>query len=168
MSGTTNIKDIGAYLERFGFKNYKIIADGPEGGQLLTGWDGKFGKYVSSIEVNHKTNTMLFVVPGIAAAPRDQIPPGRLADILMAVGFANYALLIGRFAYDPNDGEIRYNYVIPIDNAALTFEQFAHVMAATVQTVDYWAPRLRAACEGARTGESVVESFMGHIAGFKA
>lgn len=165
MSGTTNIRDIGAYLERFGFQNYKIIADGPDGGHLLTGWDGK---YVSSIEVNHRTNTVMFVVPGIAAAPRDQISPGRLADILMAVGFANYALLIGRFAYDPNDGELRYNYVMPIDNATLTFEQFNHVMTATVQTVDYWAPRLRAACEGARTGESVVESFMGHIAGFKS
>jgi hypothetical protein len=161
---TTTIKDIASHLERFGFKNYKIIEDTAEGGKLLTGWDGK---YVSALEVNHRTNTLQFIVPGIAAAKRDEISPGRLADILMAVGFANYALLIGRFAYDPNDGELRYNYVMPIDNASVTFEQFNHVMSATVQTVNYWAPRLRTACEGVRTGESVVESFIGHIAGFK-
>lgn len=165
MSGRTSIRDIASHLERFGFKNYTVLEDTPDGGKLLTGWDGK---YVSAIEVNHRSNTVMFVVPGIAAAKRDEISPGRLADILMAIGFANYALLIGRFAYDPNDGELRYNYVMPIDNAELTFEQFQHVMAATVQTVDYWAPRLRAACDGVRTGESLVDSFMGHIGGFKA
>ena len=40
-------------------------------------------------------------------------------------------------------------------------------MLATVQTVNYWAPRLKSACEGARTGESIVDSFLGHIGEFK-
>ncbi|HEY5434881.1 MAG TPA: YbjN domain-containing protein [Candidatus Limnocylindrales bacterium] len=165
MKGSTSIKDIGSYLERFGFKNYQIIEDTPDEGKLLTGWDGK---YVSAIEVNHKTNTVLFIVPKIATAKRDEIPPGRLADILTAIGFANYALMLGRFSYDPSDGELRYDYAVPIDNAELTYEQFDHLMRATVQSVNYWAPRLVSACEGARTGESIVESFLGHLKGFQS
>ena len=164
MKGSTSIKDIAGFLERFGFEKYKIIEDTSDQGKLLTGWDGK---YVSAIEINHNTDTVLFVVPGIAMAKRDDIPPGRLADILMAIGFANYALLIGRFSYDPSDGELRYDYAMPIDDAEMTYGQFNHLMTATVMTVNYWAPRLKTACEGARTGESIVDSFLSHAAGFK-
>ena len=164
MKGSTSIKDIAGFLERFGFKGYKIIEDTSDQGKLLTGWDGE---YVAAIEIDHNTNTVLFVVPAIASAKRDEIPPGRLADILTAIGFANYALLIGRFSYNPSDGELRYDYAMPIDDAKITYGQFNHLMLATVQTVNYWAPRLKSACEGARTGESIVDSFLGHIGQFK-
>ena len=164
MKGSTSIKEVGSFLERFGFKNYQVVEDTPEGGKLVTGWDGL---YISMIEVNHRTNTVLFIAPKLAVAKREEIPPGRLADILMAIGFANYALLLGRFSYDPSDGELRYDYAMPIDNAEMTFEQFNHLMLAMVQSVNYWAPRLKTACEGARTGESIVDSFLGHLKGFQ-
>lgn len=164
MKSSTSIKDIAGFLERFGFKGYKIVEDTSDRGRLVTGWDEK---YVAAIDIDHSTNIVLFVVPGVASAKREDIPPGRLADILMAIGFANYALLIGRFSYDPSDGELRYDYAMPIDDAELTYGQFNHLMLATVQTVNYWAPRLKTACEGARTGESIVDSFLSHAAGFK-
>ena len=165
----TTIDLLTDYLPKYGWQGYKVVEERPGGGgRILTGWVSPLAGSgrVMFLDVNHGKNTLLLVVPAVAIAPEESMPIGQLADVLTALGFANFALAIGRFAYDPSDGEIRYEYGMPIDATAISFEQFQHMINGAVAAVTYWGPRLKDAAEGDRTGESIVESFLGHARDF--
>jgi hypothetical protein len=118
------------------------------------------------ITVDHKANLLHLIVPMLASAPQGQMPIGQLADVLTAIGFANYALPLGSFEYDPRDGEIRFSVGVPIDATAISFEQFQHLLNGAQAVVTYWAPRLNDVSAGKRSGDAVVESFLGHARDF--
>ena len=163
----TTIKLLTEYLPRYGWAAFNVVEDTTAGGKIMTGWGSPIGGVRPMfITIDHQKDTLLVVCPALAAAPQDAMPVGQLADTLTAVGFANYAMLLGRFCYDPQDGEIRYEDGMPIDGAQMSYGQFEHMLNATVASVTYWAPRMQEAAMGARTGDSVVQSFLGHAAGF--
>lgn len=164
----TTIDLLTGYLQKYGWSAFKVIEDTPEGGKILTGWHAQFvdQSRVMFLAVDHRQNMLLLAVPALVGAPQEKMPIGQLADLLMALGFANFALAIGRFCYDPRDGEIRFETGIPVDDTAITFEQFSHLLNAAQAAVGYWAPRLKDVAEGKRTGDAVVESFLGHARDF--
>lgn len=167
MAGTT-IELLKDYLPKYGWPAFQVIEDTLAEGKILTGWHSEFvdETRVMFVALDHQKNTMLVAVPAVVSAPQQEMPIGQLADVLMALGFANFALPMGGFAYDPRDGEIRFECGVPIDGATLTFEQFAHILNTSVTAVSYWAPRLNAVAGGVRTSTNVVESFLGHVADF--
>lgn len=163
----TTIKLLTKYLPRYGWAAFNVVEDTAAGGKILTGWGSPIqGVRPMFITIDHQKDTLLVVCPALATAPQDAMPVGQLADTLTAVGFANYAMLLGRFCYDPQDGEIRYEFGMPIGGAQMSYEQFEHMLNATVAAVTYWAPRIQEAAMGARTGDSVVQSFLSHAAEF--
>ena len=165
----TTIGLLTGYLPRYGWPGFQVIEDTREGGKILTGWHSQFvdESRVMFIALDHGQNTLLLAVPALVSAPQETMPIGQLADVLMALGFANFALSIGRFAYDPRDGEIRFEIGMPIDNAAITFEQFAQLLSVAQAAVSYWAPRLNDVAEGERSGDAVVGSFLAHVTEFE-
>jgi hypothetical protein len=166
----TTIQLLTQYLPKYGWPAFKVIEDGPTGGKILTGWGSPLvgESRMMFISIDHRQNTMLVVVPALVSAPQERMSIGQLADVLAALGFANFALSIGRYCYDPSDGEIRYEIGLPIDAAEITFEQFEHLMNIAQAAVTYWAPRIKAVADGERTGASVVQSFLGHVQEFAA
>lgn len=164
----TTIALLTQYLPRYGWPAFAVVEDTPQGGKILTGWRSPFvdEQRVMFLALDHRANVLLVVVPALVSAPQERMPIGQLADVLTALGFANYAMSAGRFAYDPRDGEIRFENDVPIDNAELSFEQFQHVMNAAQSAVTYWAPRLHDVAVGQRTGADVVESFFRHVEEF--
>ena len=162
MFGGLNGKLIGAYFKKYGWDKFQVLQDGGGETKVLTGWASPAGAHALFVAVDQAKNTALVVVPQLAKAPREDFGPSDLADILMALGFANYQLLLGKFSYDPADGEIRFEYTFPTDGAKMSYEQFAHIIRATTASVEYWAERITDACEGRRSGESLVESFLSH------
>lgn len=162
--GRTTIELLTGHLTRYGWPSFTVIESGPDGGKILTGWHSPLldDSRMLFIELDHRSNTLMLVVPALTVAPQERMPIGQLADVLTALGFANFGLVFGRFAYDPSDGEIRYNVGVPVDHAEITFEQFAHVLNVAQGAVSYWAPRLQDVAGGKRTGGSVVESFIRH------
>jgi hypothetical protein len=166
----TTIELLSEYLPKYGWPAFKVVEQSPDGGKILTGWKSPFidDPRLMFIAVSHSDNTFSMVAPMLVSAPQGAMPIGQLADVLTAIGFANFALSLGRFAYDPRDGEIRLEFGMPIDDAELTYEQFEHLMNVAQATVGYWAPRIKDIADGGRTGASVVNSFLGHVAEFGA
>ena len=164
----TTIDLLASYLRKYGWSAFQVIEDTSDGGKILTGWHAQFvdQSRVMFLAVDHRQDMLLLVVPALVSAPQEKMPIGQLADVLMALGFANFALAIGRFCYDPSDGEIRFETGVPIDSAALSFEQFSPLLNAAQAAVGYWAPRLKDVAESKRTGDAVVESFLGHARDF--
>ncbi len=164
MGGNVSKELIASYLKRVGWQKFDVLQDTPQLTEIVTGWaDPKSAVHLMLIKILKEKNILMFIIPGIAKAPKDQIHVGQLADILMALGFVNYQVLIGRFCYDPSDGEIRYEFCMPIDNADISFEQFLHTVKGLVNTVDYWYSRVVDVCKGERTGQSVIDSFLKKI-----
>jgi len=164
MFGEIGGKLLATYLKRYGFEKFDILSDSGNETRIMTGWasPGSGVPHVLVITVDRAKNAALFIVPNLAKAPREDLGPSDLAEILAALGFANYSLMLGKFSYDPSDGEIRFEYAMPIDNSKMSYEQFAHILKATTHTVEYWAKRIKDSCEGERSGDEIVESFMTH------
>ena len=162
---TTN--QMTAYLQKFGWPKFRITEDTPGVSKIFTGWTDQKEVFQLAITVNRQQSIVMFVVPDIAHAKREEKSPKELADILMALGFANFATVLGRFAYDLRDGELRYECAHPVHANKLTYEQFEFILNSTVATVQYWGPRLRNVCGGDRTGEEIVKSFLEHIEHFR-
>jgi hypothetical protein len=160
---TDTIRD---YLQRHGWQRFQVVADDPQTLAILTGWGTPTGgAHLLSIELQRDSQSLDFQVPGICVARRGTITDGELADLLMAITFSNFATRIGSFAYDPSDGEVRLRYSFPLDASTMSYEQFHRVLDALVMTTDLWAPRIAGIVEGERSGQSVIESFVGHLRG---
>jgi len=79
----------------------------------------------------------------------------------MAMGFINYRIILGKFAYDPRDGEVRFSVDVPIDENDLSYEQFQHCMGVAVTIVEEYAPKLRAIVAGEKTAQQFLEEELG-------
>ena len=161
-------KLIAAYLKKLGWQKFQVTEDSAETTAILTGWISDLDSvpHNLAIIVNRARSVMMFKVPGLAKAAPESMSPGQLADVLMAIGFANYALALGRFSFDPTDGEITFEYGFPFHNATISVEQFGHILEAFTHSVGYWGPRVNDVCAAKRTGEDVMESFVQHARGF--
>ena len=101
-----------------------------------------------------------FRVPEIVQAPMED-GPERLGDLTLAIGFINYRIIIGKFAYDPRDGEVRFSVDVPIDENTFTYAQFVHTMGVVIKTTEQYAPQLRAIWSGQLTARQFIEEDIG-------
>jgi hypothetical protein len=75
-------------------------------------------------------------------------------------------LILGKFAYDPRDGEVRFSVDVPIDENDLSYEQFQHCILVVVKTVEEYAPKLKAIAAGEKTAQQLLEEELGSEAAF--
>ncbi len=156
------------YLERFGWHRYKAVEEPMEKeGIIHTGWRSfpeSEGFYLA-IDPMVEKNCLSFRVPKIMTVPLDETPPERLKDLMVAMGFINYRIILGKFAYDPRDGEIRFSVDIPIDENTVTYEQFQHCLGVAIKMVEEYAPRLKAIANGEKTAKDfIADEMKGEIA----
>lgn len=149
------------HLEKYGWHRYEVKEEITEKeGIIHTGWGSSSepGKtYLMTIDPIVEKNCLSLKVPEILTAPQDEIPAERLKDLLMAISFINYRIILGKFAYDPRDGEIRFSVDIPIDKNTVAYEQFKHCLDVIVMTVEEYAPKLKAIAEGGKTVKEFIE-----------
>lgn len=148
------------YLERYGWNHYRTVDEPFEKeGLIITGWQSSLADegYKMVIDPVVEKNCLGFKVPFLVEASREATTADRLADLLMAIGFINFRILLGKFAYDPKDGEVRFSLYIPTDGDALTYELFAHCMRATTVTVKEYAPKLRDILAGKMTAHQLIK-----------
>jgi hypothetical protein len=157
-------KTLQAYLTRLGWQQFNVLADDAQKTAILTGWTSPTGGHLMTIEVDKQADCADFQIPAVCMAPRGKVSEGELADVLMAVTFSNFATRIG-LRLRPRDGEVRLRYSFPLNNSSMSFEQFDRILGALVTTTEVWAPRIAGIVEGERSGQSVIESFVGHLRG---
>jgi len=147
------------YLERFGWHRYKAVEEPMEKeGIIYTGWRSspEAEGFSLSIDPMVEKNCLSFRVPQIMTVPLDETPAERLKDLMVAIGFINYRIIMGKFAYDPRDGEIRFSVDIPIDENTVTYEQFQHCLRVAITMVEEYAPKLKAIADGRKTAKDFI------------
>jgi hypothetical protein len=164
MATQVTLELLKGYLERFGWSRYKAVDEPLEKeGIIYTGWRSSEAPegYNMAIDPMVEKNCLSFRVPKVLVAPRDTTPAERLTELLMAMGFINYLIILGKFAYDPRDGEVRFSVDVPIDENDLSYEQFQHCILVVVKTVEEYAPKLKAIAAGEKTAQQFLEEELG-------
>ncbi|MDH7502734.1 MAG: YbjN domain-containing protein [Verrucomicrobiota bacterium] len=155
-------------LNRFGWRNYKAAQEPLEKeGIIFTGWQSPEHEecYILTIDPMVEMGCLSFRVPEVLKASAEDVPTKRIANLCFAIGYLNYRLLLGKFAYDPSDGEVRFSVDIPIEENTFTYEQFVHCLGAAVHSVEKYAPALRRLAEGEQTTDEFIEWDKKHRAG---
>ena len=151
MAGEVTLELLEGYLRRFGWSRYRVEPEPNEReGRILTGWRLKPGDpgYVMIIDPVVEKNVLIFHVPQLLSASPEHTASDRLMELLIAIGLINFRMILGKFSYDPRDGELRFTLALPIDQNVLTYEQFEHCMRVTVAMVEQYTPRLQAILGG--------------------
>jgi hypothetical protein len=153
------------YLERFGWSRYQAVDEPYEQeGIIHTGWrsSAESEGYTMTIDPMVERNCLSFKVVRILSAPLDSTPRERLSDLWLAMSYINYRIILGKFAYDPSDGEVRFSVDVPIDQNTFTYEQFTHTMGVVIKTVERYAPILRRIVAGELSAEQFIAEDRGH------
>jgi hypothetical protein len=147
------------YLERFGWSRYQAVDEPYEQeGLIHTGWRSSEADegYTMTIDPMVERNCLSFKVVRILSAPLDSTPRERLSDLWLAMSYINYRIILGKFAYDPSDGEVRFSVDVPIDQNTFTYEQFTHTMRVAIEMAERYAPILRRIVAGELTAEQFI------------
>lgn len=153
------VRTLEGYLRRFGWNRYQTKREeGEREGLILTSWGGVSGEYILSIDPIEEKQVLIFHVPRILSAPLDGTPSNCLLELLIALGRINYEIILGKFSYDPRDGEVRFSLTLPTDRSNFTYEQFKHCMEVIVRTVEIHRPLLQQIARGEKTHRDVGET----------
>lgn len=117
-------------------------------GLIRTAWEKDGVKYVMTIDPIVEKDVLCFRVPEIFKAPIDRYSGDALARMWGAMCYINYRIILGKFSYDPRDGEVRFSIDLPVDDGQLTDKQFEHTLRVCKQMVEEYAPKLKAIVEG--------------------
>jgi hypothetical protein len=153
------------YLERFGWSRYQAVDElFEQEGLIRTSWRSSEADegYTMTIDPMVERNYLSFKVVRILSAPLDSTPRERLSDLWLAMSYINYRIILGKFAYDPSDGKVRFSVDVPIDQNTFTYEQFTHTMGVVIKTVERYAPILRRIVAGELTAEQFIAEDRGH------
>jgi Putative bacterial sensory transduction regulator len=149
-------KLIEKYLDRHGWHTHRSV-DQPTGGLVLTSGTAPTGGQVNlGIALLNPQKALVFQVPNVLKAPLDETPADRLSGLLLMMGLLNYKTIVGKWAYDPSDGEVAFRAGVPIDEGGLTFEHFEHCLRAVTASLGD-APALQAILSGEKTADVAVE-----------
>jgi hypothetical protein len=156
---TVTLQGLTEFLERFGWKHYRVENEPQEQeGLIRTGWrsseDGRGYDMVIDPVVEKKC--LIFRVPWVVTVPWDSMPTDRLMGLLALLTWVNYRIILGKFAYDASDGEVRFSIDMPIDESDFNYAQFDHVLNIIVSTVGKWAPRLQSLLAGEKKAEDLL------------
>jgi len=148
------------YLKRFGWNRYQAV-DEPfeQEGLIRTGWRSSEDaeSYVMSIDPMVERNCLSFKVHQLLYVPLDLTSPGRLSNLWLAMSYINYRIILGKFSYDPRDGEVLFSVDMPIDDNTFTYAQFVHTMRVIIKSVEQYTPQLQAIVMGELTAQEFIE-----------
>lgn len=140
------------YLDRFGWPQHQAQEEvGEQEGVVITGWQSAGGGTGLLIDPIKEQKCLRFLAFDILRAPPGSTPADRLAALLMAMGFLNRLLVLGKWSYDPSDGEVRFDLGVVTDDDHLSFEEFEHCMKIVVIAVDGYASTLKSIAAGELT-----------------
>lgn len=155
--GKVTLKMLEVYLRRFGWTRYEIRGEeGEKEGLIHALWGRPGGKtHALVIDPIVEKGVLIFHVPKILSAPFEDTSSQCLLELLIALGRINYQILLGKFSYDPNDGEVRFSITMPIDKNTVTYEQFEHCMNVLIQTVEKYNTILGQIARGEKTHRDI-------------
>jgi hypothetical protein len=156
-SGTT-LELLSRYMDRLGYKHATVTEPLEQEGVIIAGFRfvDKDLQVTVQIDPIVEKGCLLFNVPRIFHAPVGTTSPDRLLELLKAIGYFNYSIILGKFCYDPRDGEVSFGVNIAIDDSVVPFAQFKHCLDVVLSELEDKVPKLRAIL----AGEASASDFM--------
>jgi hypothetical protein len=147
------------YLDKHGWpKHMSREEQGEKEGIVLTGWRSQGGDgRALLIDPMHEKKSLRFMATGILKAPPSSTSSDRLNGLLMAMCMLNRQIIMGKWSYDPSDGEVRFDLGVPTDDDDLSYEEFEHCLKMVVAAVDVYAPELRSLADGKKKVSEFLE-----------
>ncbi len=141
------------------FEELKAIAEGTdlkffcdqEKQILLFSGLGRGGIYNLIMRLMEEGEAIYFRVPYLAVVPSDH---PKLSEVMLRLMKENDRIKIGRFCYDPDDGEVYLDWFIPLEDGALTIHQLKRCIKTLMVLADEVGMCLRHLLE---TGEDLPE-----------
>ncbi|MCS7237738.1 MAG: YbjN domain-containing protein [Thermoguttaceae bacterium] len=158
-SGDKLLDRLASYMSRLGYRFLRVDEPGEREGIILTGFT--FVEEDFSIEVIIdpivEKGCLLMKAPRLFFA-RPNENPTPLLELLKAIGYINYTIILGKFCYDPRDGEVSFELNIAIDDISVSFKQFEHCLRVLCLEVKDKLPKLKAIWEGRCTAEALYQA----------
>lgn len=115
----------------------------PEHGRVKSYWGSQFMSYEFVHQVEDEQLLQVFAIPGF------KVPPGARPTVAEAVCRANYGLKIGKFEFDPSDGELRFQAAMALnEKGEVTEKNYNLAMAAVFFSLDRYVPAFLAIIYG--------------------
>lgn len=158
MSKAVTIELLGQYLKRRGLANFDVIPQPgrPDGVIVLGVPDASGGGHPLFIEPRRDKNCLILHVRITKASP-DTTPTNRLTDLLMVMAALNYRIIIGKWAYDPKDGEVAFRATMPIDSGQLDYAEFNHLLSAVIESAIGYAMKMSAIVQGSADVDQILK-----------
>ena len=83
---------------------------------------------------------LLLRVHGLAIVKSDHPFKAKVLEVLLT---ENHRVKIGRFCYDPSDGEVYLDWFLPLEDGTMTSQQLKRCIIALFHLADEMTPRLR-------------------------
>jgi len=116
---------------------------------LILGGPGRGSVCYLFVRLTEDGEAIYFHVPYLATVPTDH--PNLTKALLMLMA-ENNRVKVGRFCYDPDDGEVYLDWFIPLEDSAMTSQQLERCLKTLMILADEVGVRLRHLLE---TGEDL-------------
>ncbi|TNF32209.1 MAG: hypothetical protein EP329_10975 [Deltaproteobacteria bacterium] len=120
--------------------------EGPSEGSLVTVIPGVHGNFVVAAVARSADERLIFYAFGEQDTPEE-----RRAEVMELVTRANYAMLIGNFELDLEDGEVRFKVAVDLEGVEDVTSLVRTHMTACMVTFDQYLPALYAVQRGTAT-----------------
>lgn len=140
---------LASYMDRLGYRYLRVEEPGQREGIIVTAFtfvNEGFSIQVFIDPVVEK-GCLLMKAPRLFQA-RMAGNPERLTELLKAIGYINYSIILGKFCYDPRDGEVSFEVNIAIDDIVVSFRQFEHCLIVLCGEIQDKLPKLKAIWDG--------------------
>ena len=136
MTAPFGIPQLVDYLTRM---NLKIARVDHEREVVELAFHGEHGQWrmILGLQQNGETRKLLMIVPHVGT-----VTTKRRVESLEALMAVNYRIALGKFGFDPEDGEVRLEDAIGIGTQGVSFEQFYLVFHALMQTMAMYSSLL--------------------------
>jgi hypothetical protein len=160
-SGTT-LALLSGYMDQLGYKYFTVTESREEEGMIISLFSLAEAELQLTIFIDPivEKGCLLFKAPRVLHAPVGTTSPDRLLELLKAIGYINYSIILGKFCYDPRDGEVSFEVNIPIDDSAVTFGQFKHCLIVLLGELEEKVPKLRRILAGEATADVFIHQII--------
>lgn len=129
--------------------NFTRVQDEPV---LSMGVSGKNGKWRCYAKAREEQGQFLFY-----SICETTVPDDKRAEIAEFLTRANYALVIGNFEMNYNDGEIRYRTSVDVEGDRLNAVLIKNVVYANVVMMDRYLPGILSVIFGGMSPEKAIQ-----------
>lgn len=146
---------LGSYLRKMGLRYAAITEPEEREGIIVFGFKFEEGFTIEVIiDPIVEKRCLRMTAPRLFFAPQTPGSEARLLELLKAIGFINYSHNVGRFSYDPRDGEVAFDLNMPLVDISIPYSMFEHCLLLFLAQIRDKVPRLKDVWEG-RCGADV-------------